>query len=188
LRAGANSAPFSRRETGQEDCIPIQARKSAFTLMELILVMLILTFVVAMIAPSLRGFAVGRNTNNMANALLMEAQYARSQAVNEGRTYRLNFDPQGRSFWLTVVNGATADTLASDLGKEVELPQGIQMRTDVQPQLGGGKGAVFVEFHSNGRCDPAHIWLSDLQGKEIEIACQSPTEMFRILPPEEMTR
>src|SRR3954469_22536616 len=74
---------------------------SAFTLLELILVMTILTLVVTLLAPSLRGFGIGRANHNAATMVVSLAKYARTQAASEGRTYRLNLDPQSRAFWLT---------------------------------------------------------------------------------------
>ncbi len=152
--------------------------------MELILVLAIVTIVVAIVAPSLRGFAQGRTCKNTATLMLAMTSYARTQAVTEGRTYRLNFDPGGRSFWLTFENGATYQSPGGDLGERHELADGVQMETDIAQQQDG----LYVAFHPSGRTDPANIRLSDRYDDAVEIACSSATEMFRILPREEMTR
>src|SRR3972149_3661562 len=68
-------------------------RSVGFTLLELILVMVILSTVLAMAAPSLRGFFASRQIQDAAAQILALTQFARSQAVSEGTTYRLNFDP-----------------------------------------------------------------------------------------------
>ena len=54
--------------------------------------MAILTIVVAIAAPKLAGFATGRKTNYAAVQIVALAKYARTEAINEGQTYRLNFD------------------------------------------------------------------------------------------------
>jgi type II secretion system protein H len=161
-----------------------RSRISGFTLIELILVMAILVFVVAMIAPSLRGFGVGRRKSDMATLLVGVANYARTQAVTEGRAYRLNFDAQNPGFQLTVQEGATFKAIGNDYGNKVMLVDGIQLRTDIAAQPDG----VHIDFHPNGRTDPAHVWFTDKLGDTIEVACESATEMFRVLKAEEMTR
>lgn len=161
-----------------------RAGRRAFTLLELVLVMAILALMVAVVAPSLGAFAGGRRTSYAATQIVSLSQYARTQAVNEGRVWRMNFDPSTRSVWLTVQNGSQFQQPSSDLGERTQAADGIEMRLDLQPQSDG----TYVTFHPDGRTDPAHIWLSDRQGRVIEIACLSPTELFRILPPEEMTQ
>ncbi|HSU68525.1 MAG TPA: GspH/FimT family pseudopilin [Tepidisphaeraceae bacterium] len=154
-----------------------------FTLLELILVMAILAVVVAMVAPSLSVFANGRQTNYAASRIVSMAEYARTQAINEGRIYRLNFDPSARACWITAQNGPVFQDTSSDLGGRAEASEGVIIRTDIQAQSDG----MYVAFRPDGRTDPAKIFISDKQGRELEIACLSSTERFRILRPEEMT-
>jgi len=156
----------------------------AFTLIELILVMTILVLVVAMLSPSLRGFGIGRANDNTARQVVSLAKYARTQAVSEGRRYRLNFDAQANAFWLTTEQGATFAPVNNDLGRRIEAPEGVSLQTDLTQQPDG----VFVEFRPTGRTDTAHVWLTDKLGNTIEVACASPTEMFRIVPAGERTR
>ena len=82
-------------------CKKQQNIKGGFTLLELILVMVILSTVLAMAAPSLRGFFGSRKTNDTASQILSLTQFARSQAISEGIIYRLNFDTRERTYWLT---------------------------------------------------------------------------------------
>ena len=160
------------------------ARLRAFTLLELILVMTILVLVVSMLAPSLRGFGIGRSNDNTARQLVSLAKYARTQAISEGRRYRLNFDTQSNAFWLTAEENGAFKAPNSDLGRRIDAPDGVLIQTDLTQQPDG----VFVEFRPTGRTDPAHVSLTDKLGNTIQVACESATEMFRIVPPGEMTR
>ena len=74
----------------------------AFTLLELILVMVIVCVMMAMAATSLRGFWAGRRTDDAASQLLAVTHWARSQAATDGRLYRLNIEPRAGTYWLTV--------------------------------------------------------------------------------------
>ena len=62
------------------------------TLLELVLVMVIICTILAMAAPSLRGFFTSRETSDAAAQIVALTHLARSQAITEGRVYRLNLD------------------------------------------------------------------------------------------------
>src|SRR3954470_17536541 len=75
--------------------------RPAFTLLELILVMLILTLIVGLVVPSLRRFSQGRNLGYAATQITAMANYAHTQAISQGKPYRLNLDPGNGTYWLT---------------------------------------------------------------------------------------
>lgn len=177
----------SARPTGMQITAMHNRRSNptGFTLMELILVMVILAIVVAAVAPSLRVFGVGRSNNDVATLIVSLAGYARTQAVTEGRTYRLNIDPPSRAVWLTADTNGDFQPPTSDLGSRYVAAEGIQLWTDVAARPPDGQ---YIEFHPSGRTDPARIRLTDKLGGTIDVACTSATEMFRILSPEEAAR
>lgn len=159
----------------------------SFTLIELVLVMGIITLMVTIIAPSLSAFATGRKTQYAASQIISLAKYARSQAVNEGALYRMTFDTSKRTVSLAVQqDGGQFAEATSSLGNQIELADGLTLRTDLTAQPNGG---TYVDFHPDGRTGdgPVHVWITDKQGRVMEMACLSPTELFHVLPPEEMT-
>ncbi|CAN5557265.1 hypothetical protein BH10PLA1_BH10PLA1_19500 [soil metagenome] len=156
----------------------------AFTLLELILVLAILTIVVAIVAPNFRDFTTGRATRNTATQILAMTHYARTQAVTQGVPYRLNYDSQSNTLWITMEPLSGSSAPANDFATRLVIDNGISVDTDIPQQQTG----QYVEFHPSGRTDPAMIRLSDRTGSTIEIACSSATELFRILPPSEVTR
>src|ERR1700722_918475 len=108
---------------------------AGFTLIELIAVMLVLAIAAALVAPSLLNFRVGRFNSNTATTLLGMANYARAQAEAEGRTYRLNFDPQAGAFWLTAQgdDGAYAPP-GNDFGQRSQISEDSRMDVTINPQ------------------------------------------------------
>jgi type II secretion system protein H len=174
----------------------------AFTLIELIMVMVIMTIVVGLIAPSLRGFAMGRRTYNTASTILSLTQYAHSQAISEGRIYRLNFDTSARAFWLTADNAGTFSAPNNDYGQRFTTETNATLQVNITPRViplnqqdALAQGPTrsrnvqvepYIEFQPSGRADPAKIYLRDNLGTTIEIACESATEQFRIVPAAEM--
>src|SRR5688572_1587989 len=85
--AGARSA----RRIGRHSPLSIHhsafsiSARPAFTLLELIVVLLVLSVLFAMAAPSFSGFGAGRAAHQTASQIVTLARWAREQAVTEGR-------------------------------------------------------------------------------------------------------
>jgi prepilin-type N-terminal cleavage/methylation domain-containing protein len=156
---------------------------SAFTLLELIFVLVVLAVVAAVAAPKLRGFAVGRAKGDAATVIVSLANYARTQAISEGRNYRLNIDPNSRAIWLTVQNGPLYQPLPGEFGERFTASDSIvRMDTDLLPQPDG----QYVTFAITGRTTPpVQIVLTDKLNEKVTVALQSETELFRVLSPGE---
>jgi Tfp pilus assembly protein FimT len=157
----------------------------AFTLIELLLVLLILTFIVAIVGPQLRGFTTGRTTSNTATTILAMTHYARTQSVTQGVTYRLNYDDKARSLWISYQSGNGDMKPNNDFATPLNIADSIKIDTDIPSQKDGGQ---YIEFHPTGRTDPAIITLTDKLGSSIQVGCSSATEQFRIVPPGEVTK
>jgi len=157
-----------------------KTRRAGFTLLELILVMVVICTVLAMAAPSLRGFFGSRKTADESARILALIQYARSQAITEGRVYRLNFDMDQGHYWLTAQDGSAFEKLKIEFGRVFAFPEGTTGQWD--DQLDDATKS-YIEFHPTGRADAAVIRLTDRQGKAFDVQCLSPTERFRILSP-----
>ena len=82
-------------------------RRGAFTLLELILVLVLISVLLGIAAPSLRGFVGARRSADAAAQVLAMANYARSQAIAQGTVYRLNVDATENVYWLTILSGGT---------------------------------------------------------------------------------
>jgi type II secretion system protein H len=153
-----------------------------FTLLELVLVMVIICTLLGAAAPSLRGFFVSRRTDDAAARIVALTRLARSQAVAEGRIYRLAFDGRQRSCFLEAQRGGGFERLRSSLGRAFRLPDDIQ----VDMQLAGAvPGQDYVEFFPDGTAEPALIRLTDIKGDVVEVSCPAPTELFSISRPED---
>jgi prepilin-type N-terminal cleavage/methylation domain-containing protein len=151
--------------------------RRGLTLLELILVMVILSTVLAMAAPSLRGFFTSRRGDDAAGQILALTQFARSQAISEGLVYRLNFDTRERTCWLTVRKAGTFERLETSFGKAYTVPKDLViMLEDIEQK----DRDVYVEFTPYGTVTPAMIRLIDRRGRALEIACPTVTESFSI--------
>ena len=159
----------------------------AFTLLELVMVMAVVAIMFAIVGPALAAFATGRKPHNAATRIVAMAKYARFASINDGHVDRMTFDTTHRTVSLTVQNQSQFVDPGSSLANQIKLDEELTLRTDLTPQQNGG---TYIDFHPDGRTGdgPVHVWISDKQGRLIELACLSPTELFQVLPQEEMTR
>jgi Tfp pilus assembly protein FimT len=86
------------------------------------------------IVPKLVNFRIGRSSANTAQQLVSLANYARTQAVAEGRTYRMNFDANAGQFWLTAADDSGVYQPApGDYGQKTAVADGAKMSVTVDP-------------------------------------------------------
>lgn len=156
-----------------------RAAPAAFTLLELIAVMVLISTVLALAAPSLRGFVHGRKTADAAADLLALTRLARSRAISQGTTVRLNFDTKEGTYWLTAQRGGAFVDLEDDFGRLFSLPTGVTVDLDLDVAEAPDEPAV--AFYADGRCDPAVIALTGAQGEVLRVACPSAAERFRVV-------
>lgn len=153
-------------------------RPKAFTLLELILVMIILCTVLAMAAPSLRGFFTSHQLNDMCEQVLVMTRYAKSQAVFEGINYRVNFDPDQRLFWLSSLDGSMYERLRNNFGNYFQIPPEVEMDFyDIDNE----RGIYYLQFNPLGYSSECRIRLQDNQDNILEIVCDSPGENYEIV-------
>jgi type II secretion system protein H len=94
----------------------------AFTLIELILVMAILTIAAAIITPSLSSFFRGRAQESEAARLLSLTRYGQSRAVGEGMPAMLWVNPRNGTYGLKLETGyADSDPKSVDFTIDKDL-------------------------------------------------------------------
>jgi len=155
-----------------------RTQRRGMTLLELILVMLILSTVLAMAAPSLRGFFTSRRIDDTAVQILALTKFARSQAVSEGIVYRLNFDTRDCTYWLTAQKAGVFELLETECGQTYTLPKDIELEVEDIEQKDKD---VFLAFTPHGTMTAGTIRLIDRGGRTLEITCPSVTESFSIV-------
>jgi prepilin-type N-terminal cleavage/methylation domain-containing protein len=167
----SSSSFWSRGARAAELPIAAQASRgqTAFTLIELILVLALLAICALFVASSLGGFFRGRNLNFEARRMLTLAQYGQSRAVSEGVPVILWIDPRESTYGLTVLatfdpsmdpEGDTkAVTYALDPNITVETPvrdtSSVSERDD--ERLGVADDLAAIRFNPDGFVDETSV-------------------------------
>jgi type II secretion system protein H len=97
---------------------------SAFTLVELILVMAILLVVLGVAFPSLKGFFRGRSLDSEARRFLSLTRYGQSRAVSEGVPMTLWINANQRAYGLKATEGYVESDLKAGeftFGEELQI-------------------------------------------------------------------
>jgi len=105
--------------------------RAAFTMLELILVLLVMAVVLGLSAPALRGFFASRQTADAAVTMLCLTQYARSLSASEGRPCRLMIDPDAGEYWLTIQDQGAYVMLGREMGRRFRLPEGARVSVSI---------------------------------------------------------
>lgn len=150
-------------------------RQSGFTLLETILVLVMVTLLLALASPSLRGWGRGAKLRSAADELVAVTGLARAQAVASARVHRLTVDADGRSYRLWVVDGSQQSPLAGEWGRPVALPLTCRL------ELLHSSSGVGVDFHPDGRTDPATLRITAEGFDAVSVACAAPGERFAVV-------
>lgn len=173
---------------GKTDKKSPESKEMGFTLLELILVMVIISVLLSMAAPSLRGFFASRKAHDAAAGILSLIRFARTQAITEGRNYRLNLDETGGAYWLTVNDAGGYAMLETDLGRKFLLPEHTSMKIEMDDddsREDDDDSDGYIEFYPKGRADVCTIRLFDQNGDEVDVLTETPAERYRVVIPEE---
>ena len=162
------------------DCRKHFVGRKAFTLLELILVMIILSTVLAMAAPSLRGFFSSRQINDISEHILSMTRYAKIQAIFNSNIYRVNFDLTRRLYWVSSLSQTKGDyeRLENQFANYYSIPEDIEFDFKNVSKDGG---AYYLQFDPKGYSTQSYIRLTDSKDNILEIICRSPSENYELV-------
>src|SRR5205823_2612303 len=104
-------------------------KQFGFTLIELILVMVIMATVMALAAPTLRGWSKGSKLRNSADTFIAATRWARSRAAADGAVYVVTIDAQSNTYKVQVQNGQNYADVEGQFASPVSLPDGSKIES-----------------------------------------------------------
>src|SRR5665213_2986277 len=165
----------------------LRNKRRAFTLVELIVVMVMMLVVMAVIFPALKGFFRGRNLDNEARQFLSLTRYGQSRAVSEGVPVELWINPKQGSYGLQALSGysetqtnAQRFTLDDTVKISFSAPSAVLVRSNYWTQASGLFGAVTkIRFQPDGfisDTSPENIFFRQGDGSEVWVG-EAPTHL-----------
>ena len=176
--------------------------RTAFTLIELMVVIALIGILSAMIIPEMRGTYEEALLRATSRQLVNLCNLAYSRAVSMQQVYRIVLDPTAGKFALEKHQGrATGKNFAPahDVsGSEGALDNRISIRfhrrTEELPDNAGAEtaapavsdssdlaGRIVVEFYPDGTADPGEIQLRDRQGFGLLLRISPVTSRVRVI-------
>ena len=146
-----------------------------FTLLEMVLVLLVMTLLMAVAAPSLRGWSRGSKLRDAAEGVLITTRYARSQAISTAAVHRLEIDRTQGTYRVTKIEGTEFVPVDGSFGQPALLSS--DFRIDVARIDANASGVI--EFFPNGRVTPARVRLTASWGESVDVEAQFAAEPFR---------
>ena len=130
--------------------------RSAFTLIELVIVMAILVVLLAIVAPSISATMRGRVLDEQGARLLALTEYSRDEATSQGVPVVVWVDPDTKRFGADVKTGYADPALHA---KEYTLPADFSFDpvAGAQASKTGGHGFDVAEFEPDGTMDTASV-------------------------------
>jgi type II secretion system protein H len=149
---------------------------SAFTLIELLLVMVIIAIIIGEAVPNLRGFLIGSRLENAANNLVASCNYARTEAISQGRTYQISVDSNNYDILYEDVTQQKFVSAGTSIARHDSLGD-IRVSLSRDDQSPGDH----VNFYADGTTEPATFTLVQPNGGTSKIVCLSPSERFHVV-------
>jgi type II secretion system protein H len=169
-----------------------RAAERAFTLVELIIVMVLLGIAAAFVAPHLASFYRGRALHAEARRLLALTHYAQTRAEAEGVPVLLWINAAQSSYGLVTQTASaepddktSAYTVDSSLSLEAVAPNPAPASEDGSEQLGAPAGLPVIRFLPDGYFDPSNLTKIVIrQGTEaaLELVPDANRLGYEILP------
>ena len=138
-------------------------KTGAFTLIEILLVVVIMAVIAVLAVPNFSRTYAGIELRKAADDLAYRMRYAQSYAITKNTRARLEFDPLFTQYWLTRPTGSlreqSEDEAAQDAFERLtgRLGQSISLPRDVRLSFEDGDPSLF--FYPDGTIDKRRISL-----------------------------
>ncbi len=147
-------------------------RDQGFTLLELLIVMLVISLVLALSYPSLSRGSTALHLRAAGRDVLNTFRYAREKAVSEQIGMKVTVDREKQRLFLSNYLG--------DGNREYVLPPDVKIQRIARANNEILEGALVVRFLPNGSADSAEIMLQSDTGSSLRIISDPITGGARI--------
>ena len=151
-------------------------KNKAFSLIEVIVVLLIIGLTIALVTPSLSRFSSTVELKASAKKVSAILRYYRSEAINQGKVYQIFFDSDLNEVRVQPMasgeeKGESEKKEENITQKTYALPKGVRIKEVKVESTQYPSDLPTIEFYSNGGSNGGAITLDsqDRQGYKIEV-------------------
>jgi general secretion pathway protein H len=173
----------------------------AFTLLELIVVLLVIGLIMALVTPRLVGSLTKMNLKTSAQKISSSLRYARSQAVSGQISYHAVFDFEKNGIFIKAEKTQadedsylkdemeateTDNTKAREYRTEVYLlPDGVRIEKAMTPHDEFDSGLFNIEFYPAGNSSGGTVILIDEKERRFYVSVDFITGIVNLTEPDE---
>ncbi len=171
--------------------------RRAFTLIEMVVVIVLISIMAAMIIPEMKGSFNDALLRSTGRDLVNVFSFASSRAVGLGQCYRVRFDaPNGRYAVERQIHGGTGTDfvplkdvsgaegrLDSHIAVAISAPEESSSGNDLSPGPAAQSLPDAISFYPDGTADAAEIQLRDPDGFQLLLQLNPVTGRVHISEP-----
>lgn len=181
---GAEKRARGGRHTSLPCTIPPACTAQGFTLLELVVVLFIVGLLLTVARPRFTALTSAR-LEASARRLAALVRYLNGEAVFRGQLYRLHYDLDHHTYWVTVLAASQeAAEFVSDespLSRPVHLSPAVVFADVHVPGVGRvSTGQVYTHFYPQGYADPTVLHLRDQSARVVTLLIPPLTGEVRI--------
>ena len=161
--------------------------QAGFTLLELLVVLVIISVMVAFVGPRLAGSITNMNLKAVSKRIAASLRYARSQAISESRPYEAVFDLDKHLMIIRSSQTAQEDDQqgegtepVSRPPKSYKLPDDVRLEKAIWKDQEGDSGLFRILFVSNGGSSGGELLLRNDRGHRYRITVDVITGTVRV--------
>ncbi len=133
--------------------------KKAFSLIELLIVVIILSLVIGLAIPNLSKGRTAVELKQTAKDIAYVMQYAQQRSVIDGKIYQLKFNEEGSRYWLMIEDLSSGENLFEKKFKR--FTGRLSKISNISNNISVILPADVVQFYPNGLSDRVEIKVSD---------------------------
>jgi prepilin-type N-terminal cleavage/methylation domain-containing protein len=145
--------------------------QDGFSLIELSIVILLLSFLLLLSIPRFGAVLVGQRLNSTGHLITGLVRYLYDQSTAKKRLYRLNYHFKDGEIWITFPNdeGEFIEDRLSSFTRRRKLPTGIQFE-DIETPMGKvTEGQAYTQFFATGLVDQTIVHVRADDGAQLSV-------------------
>lgn len=151
--------------------------RRAFTLLELILVLVVVATMLALVAPRLSGVTARSRIDSAAATTLAMMHECQQRAINEGTPHRLVLEPDERRAWIETLTPTGYQRPQASYAIDYEWDKALSFEQEGFAEQGGLWSIV---FSPDGSAETAELRITQV-GQDLRLlSARAATEPYRV--------